>query len=130
MRALLDTQCWLWWIASPHRLSPEALRFVTDGANRVFFSAASAWEIAIKHALGKLALPEPPSAFVPPRLARDRFSVLAVTLEHALRVAELEPHHRDPFGRLLVAQSLVEDLPVITADPVFRSYPVTVIPGG
>ena len=128
MRALLDTQCWLWWIASPERLSREALGLIADGGNRFFFSAASAWEIAIKHALGKFSLPEPPAAFVPPRLARDRIHVLAVSLEHALEMAGLAPHHRDPFDRLLIAQSRIEDLPILTADPIFRKYEVKLIP--
>jgi PIN domain nuclease of toxin-antitoxin system len=128
MKALLDTQCWLWWIVSPEKLSPEALRLIAEGGNRIYFSVASAWEIAIKHALGKLQLPEPPAAFVPPRLVRDRFLILGVSLEHVLQVAGLAPYHRDPFDRLLIAQSQLENLPILTADPVFRKYGVELIP--
>jgi len=128
MNLLLDTQCWMWWIESPERLGREALQLINAGQNRVYFSVASAWEIAIKYALGKLSLPEPPATFVPGRLVRDRFQVLLVALEHALQVAELPHHHRDPFDRLLIAQSRLEKLPILSADPVFGKYEVEVIP--
>jgi PIN domain nuclease of toxin-antitoxin system len=128
MKALLDTQCWLWWIVSPERLSAESLRLIAEGGNWIFFSVASAWEIAIKHALGKLPLPELPAVFVPKRLLRDRFLILGVSLEHALHVAGLAPYHRDPFDRLLIAQSQIENLPILTAVPVFRKYRVELVP--
>ena len=128
MNLLLDTQCWMWWIESPERLGREALQLINAGQNRVYFSVASAWEIASKYALGKLPLPEPPAAFLPPRLARDHFQVLLVALEHTLQVAELPHHHRDPFDRLLIAQSRLEKLPILSADPVFGKYEVEVIP--
>ena len=127
MRILLDTQCWLWWIASPERLSAKAEELLRDGANEIFFSSASAWEITIKYAIGKLALPEAPQEFVPKRLARDRIHDLAVTTPHALQVAALPPHHRDPFDRLLVAQSVLEGIPLMSADPRLRAYDVELI---
>lgn len=98
-----------------------------DGANQLYFSAASAWEIAIKHALGKLPLPEPPETFVPARLQRDSITPLRVEVAHALRVAALPPVHRDPFDRLLVAQCVLERLPILTADPVFALYGIEVV---
>ena len=127
MRILLDTQCWLWWIASPERLSAKAEELLRDGANEIFFSSASAWEITIKYAIGKLALPEAPQEFVPKRLARDRIHDLAVTTPHALQVAALPPHHRDPFDRLLVAQSVLEGIPLMSANPRLRDYDVELI---
>lgn len=127
MKILLDTQCWLWWIAWPERLSAKAEELLRDGANEIFFSSASAWEIAIKYAIGKLALPEAPHEFVPRRLARDRVHGLAVTIPHALQVAALPPHHRDPFDRLLVAQSVLEGIPLMSADPQLRAYDVELI---
>jgi PIN domain nuclease of toxin-antitoxin system len=130
VNALLDTQVWLWSLVSPERLNREARQIIAARGNRLYLSAASAWEIAIKYALGKLPLPQPPSAFVPPRLARDRIQVLVVGLEHALRVAELPPHHRDPFDRLLICQSEMEGLPLLTADPIFWKYEVQLIPAG
>ena len=127
MKILLDTQCWLWMAASPERLSPRARAAVERAENQLFFSAASAWEIAIKHALGKLSLPEPPVRYVPSRVDRLRTTSLPIDQAHALQVAALPPHHRDPFDRLLVAQAQVEDLPILTADPVFGRYDVAVI---
>jgi PIN domain nuclease of toxin-antitoxin system len=126
---LLDTQCWLWWLVSPERLSPEALARLADAENTLLLSAASSWEIAIKHSLGKLPLPEPLEAFVSSRMARDGIAALPVQHVHALRVATLPLHHRDPFDRLLIAQAQVEGIPIMTADPVFHRYAVEVIRG-
>jgi PIN domain nuclease of toxin-antitoxin system len=113
--------------ASPDRLTTKARAIVESTANELYFSAASAWEIAIKHALGRLRLPEPPQRYVPSRVEKLRTRPLAIDQSHALRVAVLPPHHRDPFDRLLVAQAQIEDVPILTADPVFAYYDVTVI---
>src|SRR5215813_13945607 len=108
MRILLDTQIWLWLCKSPERVSKRTLRQLEDERNELLLSAASVWEIAIKYALGKLPLPSPPARYVPSRMASTRTTSLAVDQAHALRVATLPPHHRDPFDRILVAQALVE----------------------
>ena len=129
MRILLDTQCWLWMSLSPERLSVRARRLVEDQENVLYLSAASAWEIAIKHALGKLRLPEPPETFVPARIAALAVQPLPIEHEHALRVARLPPHHRDPFDRVLVAQAQIEDVPILTADAALAAYDVTTIAG-
>ena len=92
-----------------------------------YLSAASAWEIAIKHALGKLPLPEPPPIYVPERMRLSRFEGLAVTHTHALAVASLPPHHRDPFDRILVAQARVEGLALVTADAALEPYDVPMV---
>lgn len=113
---LLDTQCFLWWLAEPDRLSDEARAAIARPSTRVLVSAASAWEIAIKYGLGKLDLPEPPATFVPSRTEREGFEPLAITHEHALALGELPALHRDPFDRVLV-----------TADDALRAYPVTVL---
>jgi PIN domain nuclease of toxin-antitoxin system len=91
-------------------------------------SAASAWEIAIKYALGKVRLPFEPHAYVTSRLRATGTRALDVRVEHATRVAHLPPHHRDPFDRLLVAQAQIERLPIMTADPAFSRYDVDLIP--
>ena len=127
MRILLDTQCWLWLHAEPERFGAEALAAIEDTRNRLFFSAASAWEIAIKYALGRLPLPVPPADYVPSRMRVADTAALPITLEHAFRVAELPPHHRDPFDRMLVAQGQVEGLRLITTDRKLASYDVDVI---
>ena len=127
MRILLDTQCWLWMVAFPERLSAEARTVIETTEHELFLSAASAWEIAIKHALGKLQLPDPPERFVMTRMTRLRTLPLAIEHAHALRVAVLPPHHRDPFDRLLVAQAQLEQLPILTNDPLFHRYDVETI---
>ncbi len=127
MRILVDTQCWLWMNAAPERLSRGVVRQLTAANTTLFLSAASAWEIAIKYGLGRLQLPEPPAPYVVSRLRQTRTTPLGVSLEHALRVAELPPHHRDPFDRLLVAQAQIERLPVLTADRQLGLYDIDII---
>lgn len=128
MRILLDTHCWLWLQVSPERFRPETLALLSHPMTELLLSAASSWEIAIKYALGKLPLPEPPSAYVPSRMASSGVLGLPVQHAHALRVAELPHYHRDPFDRLIIAQALVEDLPVLTADPQLAPYGIATVP--
>ena len=127
MTLLLDTQCWLWATSFEDRLSRRARRLLTSGDHQLYFSVASMWEIAIKYAVGKLRLPEPPASFVPSRLLAMSIHALAISPEHALHVAMLPPHHRDPFDRLLIAQAQIEDLTILTSDPHFAAYDVSVI---
>ncbi|MGH3440465.1 MAG: type II toxin-antitoxin system VapC family toxin [Nitriliruptorales bacterium] len=129
MRALLDTHAWLWMLTDPERLG-DALVFVDDADNELLLSAASSWEISIKYALGRLPLPEPPSTYVPARIRSTGVTPLAVEHTHALAVADLPDHHRDPFDRLLVAQGSVEAVPIITADEVLAQYDVDVMLAG
>ncbi len=128
MRVLLDTQCWLWLAAAPDRLSASSRALLESTENELYLSAASAWEIAIKHARGRLELPEPPSGYVPSRMTLLRTLPLSVEHAHALQVSLLPPHHRDPFDRVLIAQAQLEDLPLLTADRVFNRYDVATIP--
>lgn len=127
MRLLLDTHCWLWTLLAPERLGPAAREAFCNPANEVFLSAASSWEIAIKCRLGKLALPEAAERYVPKRMAAQGLSALPIHHVHALKVAQLPDHHRDPFDRILVAQATVEGWPVLTADPLLCRYQVEVI---
>jgi len=127
VRALLDTHTFLWWNIDDPQLSPIARDFIVDRRNELYFSAASAWEIAIKAGRGKLVLPEPPEKYVATRLALHRIHALPIQLSHALRVYELPELHRDPFDRLLVVQSQMEDLPILTADENIRRYSVETI---
>ena len=128
MTLLIDTHCWLWWLTDPARLRAPALRLLNDAATRILLSAASSWEISIKYSLGKLDLPEHPDEFIPARLRRDRIEALAIEHSHALKTAGLPYHHRDPFDRLLVAQAMALDIPIMTADPAFDAYEIQVIP--
>jgi len=124
VRVLLDTQVWLWMLAAPERLSTPSRALVVSTDNELLLSAASAWEIAIKYALGKLRLPEPPGDLMPRLMTRTGITPLAVHHRHALHVATLPPRHRDPFDRLLVAQAQVEGLPILTADRSFELYDI------
>jgi PIN domain nuclease of toxin-antitoxin system len=128
MRVLVDTQCWLWMTAAPERFSAAAREIVERREHELFLSAASAWEIAIKYAIGKLQLPEPPAAYVPARIDMTGVRALGVDLAHALRVSTLPAHHRDPFDRLLIAQAQIEDLTILTSDPMFDAYDVPTLP--
>ncbi|MBI4614613.1 MAG: type II toxin-antitoxin system VapC family toxin [Planctomycetes bacterium] len=127
MRILLDTHAFLWGLADSGRLSRRALRLMEDEGNELLWSAASSWEVAIKYALGRIRLPEPPGRYLPARLQAQRVDPLPVSDAHAWRVAELPPHHRDPFDRLLIAQALVEGLPIVTADRAFKKYDVDIL---
>jgi PIN domain nuclease of toxin-antitoxin system len=128
-RYLLDTHVWLWMQADPDRLGGKTREIVEDSANQLLLSAASAWEIAIKYRLGKLPLPEAPSAYIPDRMRRSGTTPLPVEHAHALRTAELPDHHKDPFDRLLIAQAQLLDVPIITIDEHIPAYDVRVIPG-
>jgi PIN domain nuclease of toxin-antitoxin system len=126
LRVLLDTHCWLWMVGDPDRLAEPSRRLLRDPANDLFLSAASAWEIAIKAATGKLRLPQAPAALVAKWMAEDRLGALPILVAHALRAGELPPHHRDPFDRLLIAQAQIEGMTVLTADRVFARYEVPI----
>jgi len=125
---LLDTQVWLWMLADPQRLSGAARQLVEDTGNTLLLSAASSWEIAIKHALGRLALPAAPERYVPDRMRTSGVRGLPIEHSHALHVNTLEMHHRDPFDRMLVAQARVERVSLLSADRVFALYDVEVVP--
>lgn len=124
MRVLLDTHCWLWLQVAPERFRDRSLELLEDRGNELLLSAASSWEIAVKYALGKLALPELPSVYVPSRMAASGVNGLPVEHVHALRMAELPGLHRDPFDRLLIAQAREERLTLLTADPQILAYDV------
>jgi PIN domain nuclease of toxin-antitoxin system len=127
VKYLLDTHTLLWWILNDAQLSPPCRGLIEDGANTIYFSAASAWEIAIKSQIGKLPLPEPPDRFLPERLKRHGFTPMPISVGHALRTYTLPLHHRDPFDRILVAQSEAEDAPILTADSLISQYGVRTI---
>lgn len=130
MRFLIDTHCWLWAVRNPERLLPAAAQLIESDENTVVLSAVSALEIAIKASLGKLELSEPAAEFVSSQMAALSMTSLPVYLSHALRVGLLPHHHRDPFDRLLIAQSQIERLPLMTADLEIAAYDVEVIWAG
>lgn len=124
MRVLLDTHVWLWMWGEPERLRNEARTIVEDPATELNVSAVSAWEIATKHAAGRLKLPTSAEVWLgDPRHRRD-VTELSITFAHAIRAGALPPHHRDPFDRMLVAQAQIEQLVLISADPKVTAYEV------
>lgn len=124
MKLLLDTHVWLWMQAAPGRLQDSTVSLIQDTGNILLLSAASAWEIAIKAALKRLALPAPPADYVASRMAQSGTTGLPIELRHALHVTTLPMHHRDPFDRLLVAQAQLESATLATADPQMNAYDV------
>ena len=127
MRVLIDTCVFLWMRMAPDRLAPDVREVLADRANDVLYSAVSSWEIAIKYAVGRLRLPEPPSDFVTDRIASSGLTPISVEHSHALRVASLPMHHRDPFDRLLIAQAMDMQVPIVTDDHGFDPYAIEVI---
>ena len=123
MRLLLDTHVLLWWLADDPALTRQARRLIANEPE-VFASAASAWEIAIKRALGKLEAPED----LPAALDAGGIRRLPITFEHAAVAGALPRHHDDPFDRMLAAQAQYEGLTLLTSDPRISSYAVAVLP--
>jgi PIN domain nuclease of toxin-antitoxin system len=130
LRYLLDTGIWLWSLWEPERISRPAREAIANLEEEVFLSAVTSWEVAIKAGSGKLKLPEAPAAYVPRRMADQGLRPLPVSHQHALAVFGLPAHHRDPFDRLLIAQANLEDMVLITADGIFKKYPVQILWAG
>jgi PIN domain nuclease of toxin-antitoxin system len=124
VRYLLDTSVFVWSLSAPSRLNRTAIELVSSNTTQLYLSAASSWELAIKHKLGKLVLPSPPIEFVPDAMRDLGITALDVTHAHALAAGDLPPHHRDPFDRMLIAQALAEGFAVLTTDRVFKAYDV------
>jgi len=127
VRLLLDTHAFIWWIDDDAKLSLDARRLVSDGANEIFFSSVSAWEIVLKRGLGRVEIPEPIDAFIAAQLGANAFQVLPVHLRHVFALSDLPDAHRDPFDRMLVSQAVADDLAILSADRHFRAYPAEVI---
>jgi PIN domain nuclease of toxin-antitoxin system len=127
MKYLLDTMVWLWSVGPTDKIGSAGLEILANGEEDLYFSAASSWEIAIKTRLGKFELAEPPRRYVPKRLTQQGIHPLSVTHEHSLKVYDLPPHHRDPFDRLIIAQAIMEEMTVLTADRAFAKYAVEVL---
>jgi PIN domain nuclease of toxin-antitoxin system len=127
LKLLLDTQCLLWWFTEPERLNSAAIEQIVAEDNELFFSVASAWEIAIKVGIGKLPLPEPVDVYVASRMRLLGAKSLDIILPHAYRVATLPLLHRDPFDRILLAQAQIEQMTLVTADEILTQYGVDIL---
>jgi len=122
---LLDTHALLWFLNDDPQLVPRAKALIEDPANRKLVSIATCWEIAIKVGLKKLDLGEAATTFLPRELSVNTFDLLGIELAHATFIETLPMHHKDPFDRLLIAQSLLEAMPIVSGDVLFDPYGVT-----
>jgi PIN domain nuclease of toxin-antitoxin system len=124
MRYLLDTNVLLFLFAQPARVKKSVRDTLADPTSELYVSAASAWEIAIKVAIGKLSLPGDSRSYVVRRMQALRMQSLSITLDHAFAMRSLPAHHNDPFDRLLVAQAQIESMTIVTKDRLIMQYAV------
>jgi PIN domain nuclease of toxin-antitoxin system len=128
VRVLLDAHALLWWITTAgSRVSPRARAILEDGETIALVGAGVLYEIGVKASTGRLELPAPAETYLPRVLRKYAFGVLPIEETHALRAGGLPLIHRDPWDRLLIAQSQIEDIPVLSADPVIAQYDVEVV---
>ena len=122
MRLLLDTHTFVWYVTNNQKLSSTARQLINEGNNEVLLSIVSIWEMAIKHSIGKLSFELPFEIFISQQLAVNNFDLLNIKISYLNVVANLPLHHRDPFDRLIIAQAMVEQIPVVGTDEIFDSY--------
>lgn len=123
MKLLLDTHAFLWFIMGSANLSGNARAVIENHSNEILISVASLWEMAIKVSLGKLILSAPFDDLIPAQLNLNGIGLLNISLDHVSLLTTLPFHHRDPFDRLIVAQAIVEKMPVVSIDAAFDAYP-------
>jgi PIN domain nuclease of toxin-antitoxin system len=124
VRLLLDTHSFLWFISGHANLSSTARSLIEDATNQPLLSIASLWEMAIKLSIGKLNLAQPFGELIPQQMEVNGIELLPIDIGHTAVVSELPFHHRDPFDRLLIAQAMIEEIPVVGADSAFDAYPI------
>lgn len=127
MRLLLDTHVLLWWLFDDVSLSKRARNGIADPGNEILVSSVSGWEISTKHRLGKLPEAGEAVTHLPALLRQARMQVLPITLEHALAAGALPGPHRDPFDRMLIAQSRLEKVRLVSSDPIFKVYKIRTV---
>ncbi len=123
MKLLLDTHAFLWFIDDSPALSIRG-KSLLEAENEIFLSVGSLWEIAIKLRLGKLTVAMPTESLMTVHLTANNIEILPICVPHLIHVSTLTFHHRDPFDRLIIAQAIVEQMPVVSADPTFDAYPI------
>ena len=127
MRLLLDTATFIWLAEDHSKLSATARSLIADASNEVFLSAASAWEMAVKHDLGRLDLRVPPDEYVWQQRQLHRIESLSIDEAAALQLAKLPDVHRDPFDRILISQAILGGMVIVTPDRLIRMYPVRTV---
>jgi PIN domain nuclease of toxin-antitoxin system len=124
MNFILDTHTLIWWSIDPIRLSPQARNLLDDESNTLFLSIISVWEIQIKLQIGKLSLQMPLSELIKDHQETNDLQLLTIELTHIYALTNLPNHHRDPFDRLLIAQAIVEQVPIVSIDSAFDGYAI------
>jgi PIN domain nuclease of toxin-antitoxin system len=127
MKYLLDTHAFLWFVTDDNRLSPKARSIIKSNVNEIYFSAASVWEMSIKIRLGRLTIAEELEPFIVKQLAENNFRTLSITIFHSIYTSKLPDIHKDPFDRMIIAQSKVESMPLISKDKNIKKYKVPIV---
>jgi len=127
MKYLLDTHAFLWFVSDDKRLSSKAKSIIQDSNNEIYFSAASAWEMSIKAKLGRLKFRRNLESFIIEQLTANSFGPLAITIPHSLYTEKLPQIHKDPFDRMMISQTKVENMVLITGDKKIREYKVSIV---
>ena len=127
MKLLLDTHTFIWWDSDPNKLSTHVLSLCENPEHELVLSVASVWEMQIKQQLRKLELRVPLAELIHQQQAKNGIQLLSISIDHALALDHLPLHHKDPLDRMLIAQAYVEDLSLISGDPVFSKYAVNVV---
>ncbi|MFY9224790.1 MAG: type II toxin-antitoxin system VapC family toxin [Blastocatellia bacterium] len=125
MKLLLDTHAFLWFIMGNSKLSTTARNYIEDTSNDKYISIVSLWEIAIKNSIGKLNLSGSFASVISSQIQLNGFEILDISFQHLVLVSSLPFHHRDPFDRLIISQSIVEFMPILGTDLLFDLYPIT-----
>jgi PIN domain nuclease of toxin-antitoxin system len=126
MSYIIDTQAFIWYATGDKQLSETALNIIESDTTR-YISIASIWEMAIKNSIGKLEFQIPFEDLISNQLTINGYEILPINLHHIFQLAKLPLFHKDPFDRILIAQAVTENIPIVSIDPYFKSYPLTVI---
>jgi len=126
MNLLLDTHSFLWYVRNTPQLSRRAVTIIAE-ADKIYFSAASYWEIILKYRSGKLKLEDEPTTYVSKHMAINSFLPININYDHLNCLATLPMHHRDPFDRILIAQAITEKLPIVSVNKQLKRYDVEVL---
>lgn len=130
MKYLLDTMVWIWALDAYEQLNAKARHVLEDREDELYLSPVTTWELSIKMQIGRLEFPGTPASSVPNFMAQQGVRPLLITHAHAARIYELPALHKDPFDRMLIAQALVEEMTILTADRLFRKYEVPILWAG
>ncbi|WPF90062.1 type II toxin-antitoxin system VapC family toxin [Cyanobacterium aponinum AL20118] len=127
MKILLDTHAFIWWNLTPEKLSLNGLNLIEDKKNIIYLSIASVWEMQIKISINKLHFDNPLSQIITKQRNINNFQILSIELEHIWELKNLPLHHKDPFDRILIAQAIIEKIPILTIDSIFQNYSINTI---